>query len=175
MALSTCQIVTVSKFKVPEGILDTVAFGIASTQTQTRSNRSNHLLTPFRLLLLGQCHVQIMEVALKLTENASLRGMEGHDSKWYFSVYDFINFVTGREPGNTYARMTFLRLTKEGSEHAQETVTNCYSFKIQGSRGPETPCMTLRGLQRLLLILGGKVASQYREIVESVFTGRSRR
>ena len=51
-------------------------------------------------------------------------------------VYDFINFVTGREPGNTYARMTFLRLTKEGSEHAKETVTNCYSFKIQGSRGP---------------------------------------
>ena len=44
--------------------------------------------------------------------------------------------MTGREPGNTYARMTFLRLTKEGSEHAKETVTNCYSFKIQGSRGP---------------------------------------
>ena len=30
--------------------------------------------------------------------------------------------------------------------------------------------MTLRGLQRLLMILGGKVASQYREIVEGVFT-----
>ena len=30
--------------------------------------------------------------------------------------------------------------------------------------------MTLRGLQRLLMILGGKVASRYREIVESVFT-----
>ena len=44
--------------------------------------------------------------------------------------------MTGREPGNTYARMTFLRLTKEGSEHAKETVTNCNSFKIQGSRGP---------------------------------------
>ena len=94
MALSTCQIVTVSKFKVPEGILDTVAFGIASTQTQTRSNRSNHLLTPFRLLLLGQCHVQIMEVALKLTENASLRGMQNDDGMWYWSVFDFINFVT---------------------------------------------------------------------------------
>ena len=30
--------------------------------------------------------------------------------------------------------------------------------------------MTVRGLQRLLLILGGKVAAQYRAIVESVFT-----
>ena len=127
MALSTCQIVTVSKFKVPEGILDTVAFGIASTQTQTRSNRSNHLLTPFRLLLLGQCHVQIMEVALKLTENASL----------------------------------------------SEVVTNCYNLKFHGSGEKETPCMTVRGLQRLLMLLGGKVAAQYREIreiVESVFT-----
>ena len=30
--------------------------------------------------------------------------------------------------------------------------------------------MTLRGLQRLLMILGGKVAAEYREIVEGVFT-----
>ena len=44
--------------------------------------------------------------------------------------------------------MTFLRLTKEGSEHAKETVTHCHSFKIQGSRGPETPCMTIRGKLR---------------------------
>ena len=174
MALSTCQIVTVSKFKVPEGILDTVAFGIASTQTQTRSNRSNHLLTPFRLLLLGQCHVQIMEVALKLTENASLRDMQNDDGMWYWSVFDFINFVTGRELGSSYGRVTLLRLTNS-SQYASEVVTNCNNLKFPGSGEKETPCMTLRGLQRLLLILGGKVASQYREIVESVFTGRSRR
>ena len=174
MALSTCQIVTVSKFKVPEGILDTVAFGIASTQTQTRSNRSNHLLTPFRLLLLGQCHVQIMEVALKLTENASLRGMQNDDGMWYWSVFDFINFVTGRELGSSYGRVTLLRLTNS-SQYASEVVTNCNNLKFPGSGEKETPCMTLRGLQRLLLILGGKVDSQYREIVESVFTGRSRR
>ena len=30
--------------------------------------------------------------------------------------------------------------------------------------------MTIRGLQRLLMILGGKVAAEFREIVESVFT-----
>ena len=115
-----------------------------------------------------------MEVALKLTENASLRGMEGHDSKWYFSVYDFINFVTGRELGSSYGRVTLLRLTNS-SQYASEVVTNCNNLKFPGSGEKETPCMTLRGLQRLLLILGGKVASQYREIVESVFTGRSRR
>jgi len=60
------------------------------------------------------------------------------------SVYDFINFVTGHERGNAYARMTFERLIKEGSQYASETVTLCHSFKIQGSKGPETPCMTTR-------------------------------
>ena len=49
--------------------------------------------------------------------------MEGEDGKWYFSVYDFINFVTGHERGNAYARMTFERLMKEGSQYASETVT----------------------------------------------------
>ena len=68
--------------------------------------------------------------------------MEGEDGKWYFSVYDFINFVTGHERGNAYARMTFLRLTKEGSQYASEVVTNCYNLKCNGSGEKITPCMT---------------------------------
>ena len=88
-------------------------------------------------------HARTMEVALKLTENASLRGMRNEDGVYCFSVYDFINLVTGRELGSSYGRVTFLRLTN-GSEYASEIVTNCNSFKIQGSRGPETPCMTTR-------------------------------
>ena len=82
---------------------------------------------------------------------------------------------TGHEPGDNYAQMTFSRLVANGSEHAKEVTTNCCDFQFPGQGQKSTPCMTLRGLQRLLLILGGKVASQYREIVESVFTGRSRR
>ena len=60
-----------------------------------------------------------------------------------------------------------------GSQYASEVVTNCYNLKFHGSGEKETPCMTVRGLQRLLMLLGGKVAAQYREIreiVESVFT-----
>ena len=82
------------------------------------------------------------------------------------SVYDFVNFVTGHELGETYAKMTFSRLTKEGHEHAKEVVTNCYYFQFPGQGQKSTPCMTLRGLQRLLMILGGKVAAEFREIVE---------
>ena len=62
------------------------------------------------------------------------------------------------------------RLTKEGHEHAKAVVTNCYYFQFPGQGQKSTPCMTLRGLQRLLMILGGKVAAEFREIVEGVFT-----
>ena len=34
----------------------------------------------------------------------------------------------------------------------------------------QTPVLTLQGLQRLLVILGGKVAAEFRQIVEGVFT-----
>ena len=95
-----------------------------------------------------------MEVALKLTENASLRGMQNDDGMWYWSVFDFINFVTGRELGSSYGRVTLLRLTNS-SQYASEVVTNCNNLKFPGSGEKETPCMTVRGLQRLLLILGG--------------------
>ena len=92
---------------------------------------------------------------------------------WYFSVYDFINFVTGREPGNEYAGNLFRRLVKPGSEHAEDIRSLWSDVKFRGQRQKLTACMTVRGLQRLLMLLGGKVAAQYREIreiVESVFT-----
>ena len=73
---------------------------------------------------------QIMEVALKLTENASLRGMQNEDGMWYFSVYDFINFVTGHEPGDCYGKKTFYRIVKDGSEHAKEVGTNCHYLQF---------------------------------------------
>jgi hypothetical protein len=37
-------------------------------------------------------------------------------------------------------------------------------------RSCKTPVMTLRGLQRLLMILGGRGAAEFRQIVEGVFT-----
>ena len=71
-----------------------------------------------------------MEVALKLTENASLRGMQNDDGMYYLSVYDFINFVTDHEPGHDYAYQTFKRLVKPGSEHANDILTNCQDVKF---------------------------------------------
>jgi hypothetical protein len=113
---------------------------------------------------------------LNLTENAALRGVkieaQGVDEKdkWWFSVYDFINFVCDKDPKGSYAKMTFASLTKEGSEYQKEVVKNLDYLKFPGQRQRLTPCMTLRGLQRLLMVLGGKVAAEYRAIAEGIFT-----
>ena len=107
-----------------------------------------------------------MEVALQLTDNASLRGMEGGGGMWYFSVFDFINFTSGHEPRHKYAQKVFSRLVVDGSEHANEVTSICRDFQFPGQGQKSTPCMTIRGLQRLLMILGGKVAAEFREIVE---------
>ena len=86
----------------------------------------------------------------------------------YFSVYDFLNFLTGHERGDEHARKVFFDLVDE-SERGEELADSCHDFKFQGPHGPETPCMTLCGLQWLLANVGGKAAAQCREIAESVF------
>ena len=68
------------------------------------------------------------------------------------------------------ARKEFQRLIGSGSEHQDEVVAACHYWKFPGARQRDTPCMTIRGLQRLLMILGGKVAAKFREIIEGTFT-----
>ena len=113
-----------------------------------------------------------MEVALQLTEYYSLRGMKGEDDKrseWYFSVYDFINFVSDRdECGEAYARETLERLAKEEPQYTSEVAERCRNLKFHGSGEKETPCMTVSGLQCLLNMLGVANSVCF-EIVEDVF------
>lgn len=66
--------------------------------------------------------------------------------------------------------MTWKRLISETSEHRNELLTHCEYLKFAGSGQRDTPCMTIKGLQRLLMLLGGKVAAEFRAIVEGVFT-----
>lgn len=74
------------------------------------------------------------------------------------------------ESSGATARKEFKRLTSDDSEFKSEVVASCHYLKFPGKGQKETPCMTLRGLQRLLLILGGKVAAGFREQVEATFT-----
>lgn len=116
-----------------------------------------------------------MEVALQLTEYYSLRGMKGEDDKrsqWYFSVYDFIKFVTDRhEHGESYARETLERLAKEEPWYASDIAGGCRNLKFHGSGEKETPCMTVNGLRWLLDMLDemNLVKVVRFEIVKDVF------
>lgn len=85
-----------------------------------------------------------------------------------FAIYDFINIVSGRDLKNDYSKTLLSRLINDESEFKDE-VTSC-NLKFKGRGQRETPCMSIRGLQRLLMLLGGKVAAQYRALVETTFT-----
>lgn len=99
----------------------------------------------------------------------TIRGQENEGVDW-FSVYDFATKMCKyQDKGNT-ARKEFSRLTQDGCEYQQEVASLCRYLKFPGSGQRETPCMTIRGLQRYLMILGGKVAAEFREIVEGTFT-----
>ena len=73
-----------------------------------------------------------------------------------------------------------MRLMSEDSVHKDE-LDELFTMEYLKSQGVtlndtkkrrfrKTPVMKLRGLQRLMMILGGKVAAEFRHIVEGVFT-----
>lgn len=87
-----------------------------------------------------------------------------------FSVYDFLTKARNYKDTGASARKEFARLVSDESEYKDEVVALCHYLKFPGSGQRETPCMTIRGLQRLLMILGGKVATEFRKIVEGTFS-----
>ena len=107
---------------------------------------------------------------LNLTSDASVRGMVAPDGSHRFSVYDFITMACQKADGGAYARKTYSNLVKEGSEFKDEIEKSVHNIHFPGGRGAATPTMTLRGLQRLLLILGTKVAIEFRALLEGTFT-----
>jgi hypothetical protein len=106
---------------------------------------------------------------LKLSERdgRTIRGMMTNTEQ-FWSVYDFITRACDYKDTGATARKEFKRLIE--SEFKDEIVASCHSLHFPNQRGPATPCMTIRGLQRLLMILGGKVAAEFRKIVEGTFT-----
>lgn len=111
-------------------------------------------------------------LALKLLGTADGPTVRGrvHDGSGQYSVYDFMTHVCHYGDNGNAARKEFSRLIQDGSEYHQEVAAMCRYLKFPGKGQKETPCMTIRGLQRLLMILGGKVAAEFREIVEGTFT-----
>ena len=116
------------------------------------------------------------ELLLRLAADVTVRGTTTSEGMQVFSVYDFINLVC--QKNGTYAHNAWARLKdrdsnlKEGDGFKMEILRyhdDSVSSTVK-SRNRVTPVMTLRQLQRLLLSLDNKVASDFRMIVEGIFT-----
>ena len=116
------------------------------------------------------------ELMLRLTGDACVRATITSDAEHVFSVYDFLDLTCPNS--KSYSSVTWSRLISEDSEYKDEIKFIMVYLKLQNvglsndkkRRLRKTPVMTLRGLQRLMMILGSKVAADFRQIVEGIFT-----
>ena len=99
-----------------------------------------------------------------------LRGMIVADGEDRFSVIDAITKACNKNDNGAYARVTYANLIKPASQYRDEILKNVTLLKFPGQGQRETPTMSIRGLQRLLMILGGKVSEEYRKLAEGTFT-----
>ena len=119
------------------------------------------------------------ELLLRLAGNATIRATILSHGEHAFSVYDFMDLACPTQ-SDSWKKMKWKSLIAENSEFKDEIkFTKEYlkyqdqdvtSSNIKKRRLRKTPVMTLQGLQRLLVILGGKVAAEFRTIVLGVFT-----
>lgn len=113
---------------------------------------------------------QDVRAAAEACGDATVKGTTTYDAKQVFSVYDSIALFCGKS--ESYARTTWSRLISPKSTYKSEfeglvhSATFCSS--VQNNRY-DTPAMTLRGLQRLLVILGGRVAADFRPPVHEAY------
>jgi len=114
--------------------------------------------------------VEMSSVMLKITSDARVRGMQVPTGEERYAVYDFLTIACEKADNGAYARKTFSNIIKKGSEFRQEVVRDVLNLQFPGAGQRETPTMTIRGLSRLLMILGGKVSAEFRELAEGVFT-----
>ena len=105
-------------------------------------------------------------LALNLAFNASIKGVVAPDGSHRFSVYDFITLACQKTDGGGYARTVFYRLIADDSDFKGEITSQCHNIHFPGGRGAATPTMTVLGLQKLLSILGTKVAVEFRAQLE---------
>jgi hypothetical protein len=108
-------------------------------------------------------------VALNLfsSSNKPLRGLVSLDKTERYSVYDFMVNWCGYS--NPSATKQFTRWISDSSDVKEEVLANTTYVKFPGQGQRETPTMTLSGLEKLLLLMGGKIASEFRKLVEETF------
>ena len=118
------------------------------------------------------------ELPLRLATDVTVRAKKISDTQQVFSVFDVMSLVyptmSGSWKNMKWKTLTEksefkdeLEFTEEYLKYQDEDVT---SNNTKKRRLRKTPAMTIQGLQRLLVILGGKHAGEFRTIVLGVFT-----
>jgi hypothetical protein len=107
------------------------------------------------------------EVLLKIAQNVSIRGMNVNGD-YLFSVLDLIKYIC---PGysSIYAPTLWYRLISNNSNEVTEIMPTWQNLKFKGRGQRNTPCMTILGLQKLLLMLGSKATVEFRDRVLECF------
>jgi hypothetical protein len=116
------------------------------------------------------------ELQLRLAGNATVRATVNSDGEHVGSVYNFINLACNKR--GKFAYKVWERLTSDNSAYKDELYKLFTLEYVKGlstqiddlsntkkTRRRQTPVMTLRTLQRLVMILGGKMASDFHRIV----------
>ena len=117
------------------------------------------------------------ELLLKLAGDATVRGTITSDGEHVVSVYDFMDLACPTM-SPSWTKVTWRNLIAQKSEFKDEIKFTMVFLKHEKLtlrndkkiRNRKAPVMTLRGLQRLMMILGGNVAAEFRQIVEGVFS-----
>jgi hypothetical protein len=119
------------------------------------------------------------ELLLRLAGNATIRATILSHGEHAFSVYDFMDLACPTQ-SDSWKKMKWKSLIAENSEFKDEIKFTKEYLKYQDEdvtsnntkkrRLRKTPVMTIQGLQRLLVILGGKHAADFRTIVLGVFS-----
>ena len=118
---------------------------------------------------------QDVRAAVEARGRCDYPGNETSDGEHVFSVHDFMDLACPNKC-DSWTSVTWTGLIAENSKYKHELEYTMITLKYLGvrngrkTRNRKTPVMTLQGLQRLLVIVGGKVAAEFRQIVLGVFT-----
>ena len=121
--------------------------------------------------MLTRATQAITQLAIRLTsgDKDPIRGTTTADGRTFFSVYDAM-WNTGAYATKSTVTKAFSRMIAEGSDVKEEVASICRYRKFPGPGQRDTPCMDIRGLQRLIALLGGKIGAEYCRLAETTLT-----
>ena len=105
--------------------------------------------------------------------------MRDKDGKQRFSVYDCLTILflynvkdereQDQKKASSCARAFYSTLIADDSDYRDDILAHVVYMKFPGQGQRDTPTMTLAGLQKLVLHVGGRFGAKYRELLSDTF------